>query len=183
MSSLLTRSLSICVFFAKSLNVFHFAEIPKDSRQAKGSLTVDAKWIDAYSDTSSTEYKVFSRSLVDYLTEIFKNSYYDDFIGVEVKNLRRGSVKFDFIAYFKITSIVSEDDLKDVLMEGEGSSEFKIIDVDALFITAEKPDTALEQWIIIVIPSGTVVVFFVVVVLIFVVSHLCLLPNACFLST
>ena len=162
--------------------MFYFAEIPKDSRQAKGSLTVDARWIDAYSDTSSTEYKVFSRRLVDYLTEIFKNSYQDDFIGVEVKNLRRGSVKFDFIAYFKITSSVSEENLEDVLMEGIDSSEFKIIDVDALFIAAEKPASGLEQWIIILIPIGTVVVFLVAIVVIFVVSHLYLLPNACFLS-
>lgn len=160
--------------------MFHFAEIPKDSREVKGSLTVDAKWIDAYSDPSSTEFKVFSRSLVDYLTEIFKNSYHDDFIGVEVKNFRKGSVQFDFIAYFKITSSVSEENLEDVLMEGKGSSGFKIIDVDALFTAAEKPETGFVQWIIILIPIGTVFVFFVVIVVIFMVSHLYLLPNACF---
>ena len=99
-----------------------------------------------------------------------------------MKNLRRGSVKFDFIAYFKITSSVSEENLEDVLMEGIDSSEFKIIDVDALFIAAEKPASGLEQWIIILIPIGTVVVFLVAIVVIFVVSHLYLLPNACFLS-
>lgn len=137
-------------------------------------------WNDAYSDSSSAEYGVLSRELTDHLTAVLTEAYTENFLQVEVTDIRQGSVIFDFIVYLKITSSISENNLKDVIKKGEGGmAKFTVTDVSIKLVfpcksltrTTEKPETGLERWIIVLIASGAVIVLLLILVLIVVVSH------------
>ena len=154
--------------------MLNFSEITKDSKQFKGSGRLNVPWIDAYSDTSSDQYKVLHDTLIVYLTDVLRNSYQEDFLQVSVENFRPGSVMFDFTVFFKSTYRVTDDNLKDVITKGDDSSELKLtnVNVNQVFVSAtEKEGSGLKQWIIILVAIVAVMVFFMGLLLIFVVSY------------
>ena len=152
------------------------------SKKFEGSGKLDKKWDSDYADSSSAKYKSFSRELENYLTEILKKAYGEDFLGVEVKNFKSGSVIFDFTVYLKSTANVSADALKEVIQKGDGGSNFTITDVSVQLVAGptpsspcacptEKPEPTLETWIIVLIVTGTVIIILLIILLILVVSN------------
>ncbi|KAL9955210.1 hypothetical protein ACROYT_G036497 [Oculina patagonica] len=144
------------------------------SKQFEGSGSVDADWNSNYANSSTPEYQQLSSDLENHLTAVLKKQYKDDFIGVEVKNFRRGSIKFDFIVNLKATTSVSEDTLKDVIQKGDGSSKFNISGVSVTQVSGpkpttsstEKPESGLEKWIIVLIVTGAVIVILLIALLV-----------------
>lgn len=144
------------------------------SKEFEGEGSVDAEWDNDYGNSSTAKYKELSRNLTNYLTAVLEKSYEDNFIGVEVKNFRRGSIIFDFIVYLKATTSVSEDTLKDVIEKGDGSSGFKISVISVKQVggpkPTEEPESGLDKWIIVLIVTGAVIVILIIALLVVVVS-------------
>ena len=150
------------------------------SKEFTGSGTIDDQWDSDYANSSTLKYKELASNLKNYLTEVCKKSYQEDFLHVEVNNFRNGSIIFDFKVYLKATASVSEDSLKDVIEKGEGSSNFTITGVSVKQVagprpttsSTEKPESAgLEKCIIVLIVLGVVIVILVILLVIVVVSY------------
>ena len=139
---------------------------------------MDKPWNNDYFNSSTIKYKQLHGDLVDHLTAVLKKSYKDNFIDVEVKNFKRGSIIFDFIVYLKATTTVSEDTLAEVIEQGDGSSKFTVSVVSVKQVAGpkpttsptDKPETGLEKWIIVLIATGIVIVILVIALLAVVVS-------------
>lgn len=123
------------------VSCFFHLTTTEGSKQFEGSGSVEAEWDSDYGNSSTPEYKQLSRDLENHLTAVLQKKYKDDFIKVEVKNFRSGSIKFDFIVYLKAATNVSEDTLKDVIEKGDGSSKFTISGVSVTQVASPKPTT------------------------------------------
>ena len=151
----------------------------EDSKEFKGSGSLDDDWDSDLADSSTSKYKKLSSELKSHLTTVLKKSYKENFIGVEVNNFRKGSIKFDFTVYLKAATSVDEDTLKDVIEKGEGSSNFTISGVSVeqvagpkpTMCTTEKPESGLEKWIIVLIVTGAMIVVLLIALLVVVVSR------------
>lgn len=163
-------------FIDESCFFLHVAT--EGSKQFKGSGSLDDEWDIDYADSSTSKYQKLSSELESHLTIVLKKSYKEGFIGVEVNNFRKGSIKFDFTVYLKATTSVDEDRLKDVIEKGEGSSNFTISGVSVEQVaspkpttsTTEKPESGPEKWIIVLIVTSAVIVILVIALLVVVVS-------------
>lgn len=155
-------------------------DVPTEgSKEFKGSGSIDNVWNSDYASRSTPAYKRLYRDLKDHLTAVLKKSYEDNFIGVDVANFQKGSIKFDFTVYLKATTIVDEETLKDVIQKGEGGSNFTITEVTVKQIAGPKPTTSttekpeaesgLEKWKIVLI--ATVPVICILLIALLVVVH------------
>lgn len=178
------REQLIIIFFLIKLYTLYWWELfflhvaTEGSKEFKGSGSLDDAWDNDYADSSTSKYQKLSSELESHLTIVLKKSYKEDFIGVEVNNFRKGSIKFDFTVYLKATTSVDEDTLKDVIEKGEGSSNFTILVVSVEQVagpkpttsTTEKPESGPEKWIIVLIVTSAVIVILVIALLVVVVS-------------
>jgi len=153
----------------------------EDSKEFKGSGSIDRPWDNDYTNSSTTAYKRLSSDLENHLTLVLKKSYKENFIKVEVSNFTEGSVKFDFTVYLKATTNVDEDTLKDAIQKGEGGSNFTITGVSVRQIagptpttsTTEKPEaeSGLEKWKIVLIATMPVIVILLIALLVVVYQN------------
>ena len=160
--------------------VFFSRVITEGSKEFRGSGSIDKEWDSDFADTSSNKHKALSRDLRSHLAAVLEKSYKEDFLEVEVKNFRKGSIKFDFTVYLKATTRVDEDTLKDVIETGEGSRNFIIAVVSLEQVAGPKPITSptekpeagskLEKWKIVLIATVPVIVILVIALLVVVVS-------------
>ena len=172
------------VFIDGNVSFIYSMTATEGSKKFEGSGKVDKQWDSDYADSSSAKYKRFSKEMEKYLTEILKKAYEEDFLGVEVKNFKKGSVIFDFTVYLESTASVSADAVKEVIQKGDGGSNFTITGVSVQQVAGptpstpcacptEKPEPTLETWIIVLIVTGTVIIILLItsIVLILVVSN------------
>lgn len=174
-----------CTKFLKSpllvrVSLF-LSDVPTEgSKEFKGSGSIDNEWNSDYANSSTPAYKRLYNDLKDHLTAVLKKSYEDNFIGVDVANFQKGSIKFDFTVYLKATTIVNEETLKDVIQKGEGGSNFTITGVSVKQIAGPKPTTSttekpeaesgLEKWKIVLIATIPVIFILLIALLVVVVS-------------
>lgn len=142
-------------------------------RLIQGSVTIEYKWTPTYSDINSEEYKTLHRQLTEHLTKVLKKAYDELFIKVEISNLRKGSLIFDYRIYFKITWSVSRTDgLKDVIRRAEGGDKMfnhtTSVIITSIFPTEcpeeQKDSSGLARWIIVLIVCGPVIVILLILV-------------------
>lgn len=141
------------------------------------------EWFKELSNSSTDKYRVFSRDLTRFLSDILRKSYGGDFLKLEVYNFRKGSVVFDFTAYFKASTNATEDKLHEVMKDAKANSNFTIIEITVLkkcypcicAITSQPRSATL---IVVSIVCGVVITVLLVIILLLVVSRLFLLSLA-----
>lgn len=141
-------------------------------------MTLEYEWSEELSNSSTTEYRSFSRDVTDFLSNILKESFGADFLSVEVDNFRQGSVVFDLTAYFKASTNATANMLTEVMKARKADSKFNIIEIELkqsypciqVCPTTNQPKS--ETWKYVSIAFGVVITVLLVIILLLVVSRL-----------
>ena len=105
---------------------------------------------------------------------------------MEVYNFRKGSVLFDFTAYFTALTNATEDRLAELMKAGKAGSNFKIIEIIELkqvypriqvCATTNQPKS--KTWIFVSVACGVVIIVLLVIIIFLVVSRLLWLQTQC----
>lgn len=140
-------------------------------------MTLEYEWSEELSNSSTTEYRKFSRDVTDFLSNILKESFGADFLSVEVDNFRQGSVVFDLTAYFKASTNATANMLTEVMKARKADSKFNIIEIElkqsypCIQVCATTNQPKSETWKYVSIAFGVVITVLLVIILLLVVQN------------
>lgn len=140
-------------------------------------MTLENEWFEELSDSSTIEYRNFSREVKDFLSNILKESFGADFVSVEVYNFRQGSVIFDLTAKFKASTNATAHMLTEVMKATKADSKFNIIEIElkqsypCIQVCTRTDQPKSETWKYVSIAFGVVITVLLVIILLLVVQN------------
>ena len=125
-------------------------------------VKLDEEFLNEYNDINSPEYKNLETALKTNLTKVYQNV--DGFVDVRILLITEGSVICNYVVILAKSSAVTEDKLKDILLNaGKETFPFKVQSV-TLVRTEKPPKETLPQWALVtMIVLGVLAFVFIVV--------------------
>ncbi|XP_068717483.1 uncharacterized protein [Montipora capricornis] len=125
-------------------------------------VSLDMKFLNEYNNINSPAYKNLETELKTNLTKVYK--HVDGFVDVRILLITEGSVICNYVVILAKNSAVTEDKLKDILLNaGKETFPFKVQSV-TLVRTEKPPNETLPHWALVtMIVLGVLAFVFIVV--------------------